>query len=764
MTFLKYDLARNISFLTAIFIFVFVSIVAMWRLEPVYSVTSSVPDRFSAERAVMVLTHVLKDEKPHPVDTEANNDVRQRILAALKDSGYQPAIQEATSCNRVQVYVCARVKNIIALRKGDTSGKIILLSAHYDSVGAGPGASDDGSGVAVLLEIARLLKQYPNSKNSVLFLFTEGEEAGLLGARAFATQNPLSKDIALAINIEARGTAGQSALFETGDRSGWLVDAFAATARRPLANSLISTIYKLLPNDTDLTVFKSQGIQGLNFAYGEHLDYYHTPRDDLQSLNHGSLQQQGDNVYDLIRALLNKDIPAANASGNAVYTDILGTGMIRWPTSISLGIALVVLIFFALACWRIGKILPYAKASVVRGFLLVPLSLALGGLTGYLIMAILSLINGHVVPWHSDDLANRLLLWSGVLLIVISLQRVLGHKTDPLGVWVGVGYAWLLSAVASAACLPGISYLFIIPSLGLAIAALLILTMPGMRGRLFVSFLLPALPAFVLLLQAVFLIEIMVGFNASLGTVGMGMFIGLATTFMASLLPLNPPSKIFRYGGIVMAVIIVASGVISIRAAAYNNGQPEALNILYLQKSNGDAYLLSSNDYPTSPVSQAMGPKASMTEVFPEFKDSYFAEPTTSAALPPARLTVLSEKQAPGGREFVVRIDADASTQRIAIFFPIAMGLHSIEMDGQTMDYSGNYSDSDGYKAFICRGDSCNGRQLTLLIANKVDQPLIIEKFSPLIEAAKTLVAARNIDAVQKQEGDQSIVMNRLDL
>ena len=50
--------------------------------------------------------------------------------------------------------------------------------AHYDSVPFGPGAADDGAGVVTLLETARALKAGPPLKNDVIFLFTDGEEAG----------------------------------------------------------------------------------------------------------------------------------------------------------------------------------------------------------------------------------------------------------------------------------------------------------------------------------------------------------------------------------------------------------------------------------------------------------------------------------------------------------------------------------------------------------------------------------------------------------
>ena len=72
-------------------------------------------------------------------------------------------------------------------------------------VAAGPGVSDDGAGVAAVLEIARALKSLPRTRHSIVILIDDGEEAGLLGARAFVDSHPWAKDIAAAINSMPAG-------------------------------------------------------------------------------------------------------------------------------------------------------------------------------------------------------------------------------------------------------------------------------------------------------------------------------------------------------------------------------------------------------------------------------------------------------------------------------------------------------------------------------------------------------------------------------
>jgi hypothetical protein len=103
-----------------------------------------------------------------------------------------------------------------------------------------------------------------------------------LNGRLFC--NPtMGKEVGLVLNFEARGTSGPSyMLMETNGEMG-LVEKFAAANTTSVSNSLMYSIYKMLPNDTDLTVFREQkNIQGYNFAFIDDHYNYHT----LNDINH----------------------------------------------------------------------------------------------------------------------------------------------------------------------------------------------------------------------------------------------------------------------------------------------------------------------------------------------------------------------------------------------------------------------------------------------------------------------------------------------
>ena len=105
--------------------------------------------------------------------------------------------------------------------------------AHYDSVPAGPGASDDMAGVAAVLEVARALKTGPPPRNSITFLLEDGEEVGSLGAKLFR-DSPLAAGVRAVVNLEARGTSGPSLMFEAIGDDADAVSRFAALAPHPV--------------------------------------------------------------------------------------------------------------------------------------------------------------------------------------------------------------------------------------------------------------------------------------------------------------------------------------------------------------------------------------------------------------------------------------------------------------------------------------------------------------------------------------------------
>ena len=285
--------------------------------------THNAASEFDAVRAKARLARVLGDQSPHPADSVSDDQVRARLIGELRAIGLNPVVRDQFACNafpKARAVACARVRNVIATFGPDT-GKALLLSAHYDSVPVGPGAADDGIGVGTLLEVGSILKERP-LRRPVMLLFNEGEELGLIGARAFLA-DPLSRNVDSLLNFEARGVTGPATMFETSQPNGAAIDVFGKAVRRPLASSMSTDIARLIPNDTDVTTYKERGWLTLNFAIVGNETRYHSPGDNLAGLDPRSLQHMGDQAL-AVASELSAGTPQAR--GERIFFDVLGRG------------------------------------------------------------------------------------------------------------------------------------------------------------------------------------------------------------------------------------------------------------------------------------------------------------------------------------------------------------------------------------------------------------------------------------------------------
>jgi hypothetical protein len=416
---------------------------------------------FSAVRAEAILRDLLPGNAPHESGSEANRDVRDRVVAQFRSFGYETEIQSRFHCNP-QFGSCSPVENVIAMKPGSVGRYAVLMTAHYDSAWAGPGAADDGAGAAALLEIARMAAEFPAFDNDVIFLITDSEENGLIGAHAFAEQHPLFAKVKVVINLEARGVEGPSAMFETGEGNRSVIRMLANNVKRPVANSLTYEVYKRMPNDTDFSVYKRRGVMGVNFAFYRGVALYHSALDDPDHLDYGSLQHHGDNAWGMLKAFGERDLTAIYHAEDAGFIDVFGLGLVHYPVSIAGGLALVLGVWVMLAI-SLAFRKEFRYRQLRWGLVAIPMMFAAIVAGGYLLSWPLGRWPDahpleHPYPW-----VGRWTLILMVGLVIFGTLKVFSGRVSACA-WMVLAWALVfLLALVLASQMPAAAHLALLP-------------------------------------------------------------------------------------------------------------------------------------------------------------------------------------------------------------------------------------------------------------------------------------------------------------
>lgn len=454
-------------------------------------------DQFSAGRAMADIRIVAA--RPHPIGSADQPRVRDYLVSRMTALGLSPQLRpgEGTfSLPQRRIFVAGQVTNIVGVLPGtEPNLPAILLMAHYDTVPNSPGAADDTAGVAAALEIVANLKAAGPRARDVIVLFTDGEEAGLLGSDAFFGGDPLAKRVGLVLNLEARGGGGRAVMFETSEGAGKLVSLYGRHASLPTANSLTAFVYRHMPNGTDLTNALRRGFAGMNFAYlGDELDY-HTAHATPENIDPGSVQHMGDSVLALVKALADaSEFP--RESRELVYSDILGSGFVAYPVSagwlfIGIAAALVVFVVFR---WRAAGRL--SAADVTRGaglFLCVAVGLVVAlGLIGWSMLGFTDMqMKYALLTRYGLVLSGYAALTAGLALAIVAgflAVPFLGRDARPEGLWCGGLLLLLIAATGLQVAAPATAFMVAWPLLMAALAAALAVAFfEGQGGRALIA-------------------------------------------------------------------------------------------------------------------------------------------------------------------------------------------------------------------------------------------------------------------------------------
>lgn len=526
-------------------------------------ISSNAPDSdFSSARA---MDHVrVIAAAPHPTGSAANAEVRAYIQRELQALGMEVSTQTAALSDEVTERLASlherggsaemaavtraadlRLVNITAILRGtDPSLPAILLMSHHDTVVGSPGASDDTTGVAVSLETIRALKATGPLKRDVIVLATDAEELGLHGARYFFTEDPLRNRVGAVINMEARGGGGRTGLFETSEMNGEAVRVFADNVDNPVGTSLSVLIYRLLPNNTDLTPALAGDYAAYNFAFIGRPGQYHSPIATPDNLDEGSVQDMGAQVLDLTRALADADT-LPQPSPDLAFFDAFGLTTFAFAPWLGwLFLALGVAGYIAAVAGR------FEARTLLRGAGRAAALLLLVALATWLLNSISGPGSGELAYYDRLAAIPRLewVALLGSLAVAITVLRAGGGGEST---WAGFALVPLILGIGLQSTLPAAAYVVTIPVMLAGVGAVLMA-----RARTIGTVIAAVLAALV------------VGYNISLAHqvmqgIGPGMPMAVALPVVLAAMVLLPFWPTFRG----RTVMTVAAGLMLLAAA-----------------------------------------------------------------------------------------------------------------------------------------------------------------------------------------------------
>ena len=661
--------------MTILVVCVLCALLVRYASVPPAVVPASAPaSAFSAERA---LAHVRAiAQRPHPIGSPDNARVREYVIGQLRSLGLEPQVQEATGVG-TRYPEAGYVRNVLARLPGRTpGGQAVVLMAHYDGVAGGPAAGDDAAGTAAVLETVRALRAGPPLAHDVMVVITDGEEAGLLGAAAFVREHPWAKDVGVTLNLEARGTTGRSYMFETG-RGNLDVVRVLRQAGDVSATSLSVTVYRSLPNDTDLSEIAVLDKPALNFAFADGVERYHTAHDDVEYLNPRSLQHHGAQMLAMARAFGDGPLPRP-VTGDAVFSDMPLVGLVVYPEGWALPIAIVGLVLVLVAAARLARDQANWLRDILLGTLGTLAAACVGG--GVALAAGALIVRIHDVTGWGGAPAFRGVYTTALALLALTVSAgvwaMMRRWASVAGLQVGALIVWAIIALVLTLKLPGVSYLFAWPLVIGAIAALgLRLTPLGTRDRLtptatsdVLTWIATAVIAAVIVPFVYALTTVLLG-AAGPGGLATGVLVAMVTWLLAPQLEAIGARRWITAGAaFVIAVIVIVVGMMTIRSSP---AHPLSSVIVYaVDADSGGAWLGVRgpiSDGIVKAPSSAQSPPLWVARLFGGPSRNVNIQPVPRVMVSPPTATVIADSTVGGTRRVTLRIASAPGTETVTM-------------------------------------------------------------------------------------------------
>lgn len=454
-----------------------------------------------------MLTHVRAITKePHVSGSRAIEEVRSYLKTQLSDMGYSFETEDHSLTVAEMLAIRQRradargkamrateesirnnadmgdaqtldLQNILVKLDAPQTDRAVLVVTHYDSVKFGPGAGDDALAVASALEALRLLQGRSDLKNDMYFLFTDGEEQGLLGAACFVDKHPELQPLTdLVFNIEARGNRGALLMFETSDNNLELIRHYQKGVPTRIGFSVASQVYKMMSNDTDLSEFLMAGYPGLNFAIIEGAEHYHSETDNYDTFDRATAAHFLETITGFSSYLATADLSGSKSGQDAVFFPLLRGNVVVMSsmTANILAWAAALLAIVWIAWLFLRRKIGVKEWATALGLQLAALAVtALVGFGADKLVRVLFDLSETAALLRVMTVVYWLLMLLSVVLSALAMGLAARITKNPSSVLAGVTPLFVVAAVGTSFVFDAATYLFSLPLLGLLLCSVL---------------------------------------------------------------------------------------------------------------------------------------------------------------------------------------------------------------------------------------------------------------------------------------------------
>lgn len=716
---------------------------------------STVPSgEFSGERAYTILSNLLEEDQPHPTGSALNNIVKERIIHNLSNNGIQSEIQKTWACS-FRYNSCAFVENIIAFIPGKSKVPYVALMSHYDSVPMAPGAGDDGAAVAAMLETARILKSEAPFEHPIIMIFTDAEEQGLIGAEGFFNNSKYTENIGILLNFEGSGSTGLSQVLRTSGYNSNFIDAFQSESSYPRGASLISEIFKRMPNDTDFSTVQRANVPGIDFAFASERNHYHTPLDNLAQIDIRTLQHHGENMLPITRWLATNLSEALKTESNVVYTNIYSTWL-QWPSALSPYLLILSLLLLTIGLARRGGTFIGTLGGMAGAILVILFTAGLGILT----FKVISLVQGTTVDWPANETGYRLALFASTLTGGLCAAIIINKYVSTIHALVGAWCLWGMLSTLLLVEMPDAANLLLAP---LFAGSLLIFVTSFLSSKknqyLYLLSLVVLIPT---TLGLVFPLIESQGYRLIISTLP---FIAL---FMTIFVPLVLAAKL-RLPLILTSSLTIIGISLAISTPLYSPDRPQHININYFEDMDeGTAfYQLQSNNILPKKLTSIIELNDKKKKLLPFLNRQYINySATKKSGFAKPEVDIIKIDQRKNKRIVDLKISSPRNADIFELSTPSAANLISFSLDGTKFEPK-NPRIAAFDSVDVIRISGMYNKNISLKLTFETEAVVdayIADTSTALPISSLNLIKSRSPLASPAHRGDQAVLFRKVSL